>query len=131
MKPKVQNADAEWQKKLTDKQFRVLRKKDTEAPFTGAYWDNHAKGLYRCAGCGAPLFDSDTKFDSGTGWPSFADPKVKDNIVTKEDMSHGMVRTEVLCKNCGGHLGHLFMDGPGPTGCRYCINSVSLKFEPT
>ncbi|OLS15202.1 MAG: oxidoreductase [Promethearchaeota archaeon CR_4] len=129
MKLKTKKSEEEWLKKLTDQQFRVLRQKDTEAPFTGEYWNNHQKGIYRCAGCGATLFDSDTKFDSGTGWPSFSDPKVMENITTQEDTSLGMVRTEVLCKKCGGHLGHLFMDGPEPNHCRYCINSIALKFE--
>ncbi|MFW9941885.1 MAG: peptide-methionine (R)-S-oxide reductase MsrB [Candidatus Thorarchaeota archaeon] len=119
----------EWKKKLTKEQYHVLRKKGTEPAFTGKYWDNHEKGVYKCAGCGTKLFSSDTKFDSGTGWPSFSDAMNNEKIELKEDRSLGMIRTEVLCKNCGGHLGHLFMDGPSPTNCRYCINSVSLDFE--
>ncbi|TFF94009.1 MAG: peptide-methionine (R)-S-oxide reductase [Promethearchaeota archaeon] len=119
----------EWKEKLTKEQYHVLRKKGTEAPFTGKYWDNHEEGIYKCAACGTELFSSDTKFESGTGWPSFSDVINNENIELKEDRSFGMRRTEVLCKNCGGHLGHLFMDGPKPTNCRYCINSVSLDFE--
>jgi len=119
----------EWKKKLTKEQYHVLRKKGTEPAFTGKYWDNHEKGVYKCAGCRTKLFSSDTKFDSGTGWPSFSDVMNNEKIELKEDRSLGMIRTEVLCKNCGGHLGHLFMDGPSPTNCRYCINSVSLDFE--
>ncbi len=126
---KSNKEEKEWSEKLTKKQYKVLRKKDTERPFTGKYWDNHEDGIYRCAGCGAELFSSDTKFDSGTGWPSFSDVMDNENIELKEDRSFGMKRTEVLCKNCGGHLGHLFMDGPSPTNCRYCINSISLDFE--
>lgn len=128
MKSKKNDPD-EWKDKLTKEQYHVLRKKGTERPFTGQYWDNHEKGVYKCAGCGQLLFDSETKFDSGTGWPSFSDVIDNENIELKEDRSFGMRRTEVLCKNCGGHLGHLFMDGPRPTKCRYCINSVSLDFD--
>ena len=122
-------SEEEWKKKLTKEQYKVLRKKGTERPFTGKYLNNHEKGVYKCAACGAPLFSSDTKFDSGTGWPSFSDVANSENIELKEDRSLGMIRTEVLCKKCGGHLGHLFMDGPSPTNCRYCINSISLDFE--
>lgn len=120
----------EWKKKLTKAQYKVLREKGTEPAFTGKYFDHHEKGIYKCAGCGAPLFTSDEKFDSGTGWPSFNEPYEEENIEEKLDTSHGMRRTEVLCRKCGGHLGHVFNDGPSPTGCRYCINSVSLDFEP-
>ena len=119
----------EWRKKLTKEQYKVLRKKGTERPFTGKYWDNHEKGRYFCAGCGTPLFDSDTKFESGSGWPSFYAPIDEDKINIKTDKSFGMRRTEVLCKKCGGHLGHVFPDGPKPTGQRYCINSISLDFK--
>ena len=119
-----------WKKKLTKEQYQVLRKKGTEPPFTGKYWNNHEIGLYKCVACGAPLFSSEEKFESGTGWPSFDRPYDEANIREEVDKTHGMVRTEVLCKNCGGHLGHVFKDGPKPTGCRYCINSVSLDFEP-
>ena len=116
-------------KKLTPEQYHVLKEKGTEPAFTGKYWDNKKKGMYKCAGCGAELFSSDTKFDSGTGWPSFSDPKNKENIDLKDDSSHGMARIEVTCKKCGGHLGHVFDDGPTKTGKRYCINSCSLEFE--
>ncbi|MCJ7650460.1 MAG: peptide-methionine (R)-S-oxide reductase MsrB [Candidatus Lokiarchaeota archaeon] len=121
--------DDEWRKKLTKEQYHVLRNKSTERPFTGEYWDNHEKGEYFCVGCGALLFDSETKFESGCGWPSFYVPKDEENIETKTDRSLGMHRTEVLCKKCGGHLGHVFKDGPKPTGLRYCINSISLDFK--
>jgi peptide-methionine (R)-S-oxide reductase len=117
------------EKKLTPEQHAVLREKATERPFTGKWLKNKEAGTYTCAGCGAPLFDSDTKFDSGTGWPSFWAPASKESVAMEEDASHGMVRTEVLCKACGGHLGHLFPDGPEPTGMRYCINSLSLDFK--
>ena len=119
----------EWRNKLTKEQYKVLRGKGTELPFTGKYWNNHEKGRYYCAGCGAPLFDSDTKFESGSGWTSFYAPINEKKIKTKNDRSLGMIRTEVLCKNCGSHLGHVFPDGPKPTGQRYCINSISLDFK--
>jgi len=126
----MKETEEDWEKKLNKEQYHILRKKGTEKPFTGKYWDNHKKGIYKCAGCGALLFSSNTKFESGTGWPSFYQPYEKDNIKEELDTSFGMKRTEVLCSKCGGHLGHLFNDGPKPTGCRYCINSASLEFVP-
>lgn len=130
MKGKNNMSEKEWREKLTKEQYSVLRQKGTERPFTGKYWDNHEKGIYYCAGCGTPLFDSDKKFESKSGWPSFYAPIEEESISKKTDLSHGMIRKEVLCKNCGGHLGHVFKDGPKPTGLRYCINSISLDFEP-
>lgn len=127
MKSKI--SEDEWKKKLTKEQYYVLREKGTETPFTGKYVTNHDKGIYECAGCGKPLFSSEDKFNSGTGWPSFYKPINKDDIVEKVDTSHGMDRTEVLCKNCGSHLGHVFDDVPKNKGCRYCINSISLDFK--
>jgi peptide-methionine (R)-S-oxide reductase len=127
---KIVKTQEEWKKLLTPEQYRVLREKGTERAFTGAYWDKHARGLYRCAACGLELFDSSTKFDSGTGWPSFWAPIAKPNVTVNRDVGLGMVREEVVCSRCGGHLGHVFDDGPEPTGLRYCMNSVSLKFEP-
>jgi peptide-methionine (R)-S-oxide reductase len=125
----VEKTEAEWRKQLTPLQYAVLREKATERPFTGELEGNTAQGTYTCAGCGAELFDSDTKFDSGCGWPSFYAAKENESIDEEADTSHGMVRTEVLCAKCGGHLGHLFDDGPKPTGLRYCINSASLAFK--
>ena len=126
----VEKTDAQWREELTPEQYQVLRKAGTERAFTGKYWDNHEDGIYRCAGCGAELFGSDTKFESGSGWPSFTEPKVAEAVEVKRDVSHGMVRTEVVCAACGGHLGHVFDDGPGPSGLRYCVNSCALDLDP-
>ncbi|NND32861.1 MAG: peptide-methionine (R)-S-oxide reductase MsrB [Saprospiraceae bacterium] len=125
----IEKSEAEWRTELSEQEYYVLREKGTERAFTGRYWDNKSDGIYTCAGCNLPLFDSDTKFKSGTGWPSFYMPLYANTVAEESDHSHGMVRTEVLCARCGGHLGHLFPDGPAPTGLRYCINGVSLKFE--
>jgi peptide-methionine (R)-S-oxide reductase len=127
---KVVKTDDEWKKLLTSEQYKVLRKQGTERAFTGALWNNHEKGTYVCAACGLPLFSSETKFESGTGWPSFWQPISPQNVETHEDSSLFMSRTEVVCARCGGHLGHVFTDGPRPTGLRYCMNSVSMKFVP-
>jgi len=129
MSEKVVKTDEEWRKELTPEQFAVLRQKGTERAFTGDYWNTKEKGIYRCAGCGEVLFQSDTKFDSGCGWPSFYAPNATNVITEAADSSHLMQRTEVMCSKCGGHLGHVFDDGPQPAGLRYCINSASLKFE--
>ncbi len=126
---KVEKSEAEWRRELADEQYRVLRQKGTEAPFTGEYDHVFEPGVYRCAGCGAELFVSESKYDSGCGWPAFSAPAREDTVEEETDVTHGMVRTEVMCARCGGHLGHVFPDGPAPTGLRYCINSAALRLE--
>ena len=129
MTDKLNLTEAEWRERLSPEKYQILREAGTERAFTGTYEKNKAAGIYHCAGCGLPLFDSDTKYDSGSGWPSFTTPMEDEAVEELRDMSHGMVRTEVRCARCEGHLGHVFPDGPGPDGLRYCINSASLDFE--
>ena len=131
METEITKTDAEWRAELSPEQYEVLRRGGTERAFTGRYWDCHDDGIYRCAGCGAELFDANTKFESGTGWPSFTEPKTAEAVELRDDSSHGMRRTEVVCRRCGGHLGHVFEDGPRDQGgLRYCMNSCSLDLEP-
>ena len=125
----IQKTEAEWRELLSPEQYRVLREKGTEPPFNNQYWDDHEAGTYVCAACGLPLFSSDAKFNSGTGWPSFFEPITDENVALEGDTTHGMVRDEVVCARCGSHLGHVFEDGPRPTGLRYCMNSLSLRKE--
>lgn len=129
MTEKIRKSDAEWARELTPEEFKIARQKGTERAFTGKYWDTKTQGVYKCRCCGEPLFDSSTKFDSGTGWPSFFAPLSEDAVETEDDNSHFMRRTEIHCAKCGCHLGHLFDDGPNPTGMRYCVNSASLDLD--
>jgi peptide-methionine (R)-S-oxide reductase len=125
----MKKSDKEWKKELSPEQYYILREKGTEPPFSGKLYHNKEDGIYHCAACGSALFKSDTKYDSGSGWPSFYEPVSKDAVIEHTDTSHGMIRTEITCGNCGGHLGHVFPDGPQPTGQRYCVNSLSLDFK--
>jgi peptide-methionine (R)-S-oxide reductase len=131
MDDQITKTDDDWRRELTPEQFQVLRLAGTEAPFTGKYYDCHDDGVYRCAACGSELFTSGTKFESGSGWPSFTEPAIAEAVELVQDASHGMIRTEVRCRRCGSHLGHVFDDGPAPTGQRFCINSLSLELDPS